>query len=299
MTIPGNTEDASGLSVAIVMASAGRAELLGQVLDDLLDQSYPITAHVVSVPDEDSLPRQLDPTWQVVSGSRGLTAQRNAGLDALPDVDVVFFFDDDAVVHRDYVRAAVDHFARNPRCLAITGTVLADGVIIGEIDRDPAVELVHSWRPSPAGPSSSPSRTLFGANFAIRIGEVPDLRFDERLVLYSWLEDHDVARRLGAIGDLAKLSDAVIVHRGASSGGRTNHMRLGYSQIMNPVYLQRKGSFPVWLTAWEIFRPTAKNVVYAVYGPQRSWRRVRLAGNARAVFDACRGRITPERIVQF
>ncbi|KYH45243.1 hypothetical protein AZH51_13825 [Branchiibius sp. NY16-3462-2] len=292
-------KDAAGLRVAIVMASAGRAELLGQALDDLLKQSYPVAAHVVSVPDEDSLPRDVDPTWQVVSGSRGLTAQRNAGLDALHDIDVVFFFDDDAVVHNDYISAAVDYFTDNPQCLAITGTVLADGVITGEIDRDPALELVRRWRPSPNGPTSRPSRTLFGANFAIRIGKVPDLRFDERLVLYSWLEDHDVARRLGAVGDLAKISDAVIVHRGASSGGRTNHLRLGYSQIMNPVYLHRKGSFPVWLTAWEIFRPTAKNVVYAFYGPQRSWRRVRLAGNARAVGDACRGRITPERIVQF
>ena len=41
----------------------------------------------------------------------GLAAQRNVGVRAVPDADVIFFFDDDAVVRADYVERAVAVFA--------------------------------------------------------------------------------------------------------------------------------------------------------------------------------------------
>jgi hypothetical protein len=97
-------------------------------------------------------------------------------------------------------------------------------------------------------------------------------------------------------GQLARVDDCVIVHRGAASGGRQAHRRLGYSQMMNPIYLCRKGSFPLWLAAWEIFRPVAKNVVYAAGGSSKQWRRERLGGNLTAAADVLRRRFTPERI---
>ena len=81
------------------------------------------------------------------------------------------------------------------------------------------------------------------------------------------------------VGRLAHVDDCVIVHRGAASGGRQAHVRFGYSQVMNPVYLARKGSFPVWLAAEQIFRPVAKNVARSVMGSTTAWRRERLRGN--------------------
>ena len=132
----------------------------------------------------------------------------------------------------------------------------------------------------------------------MRLSAAPHLRFDARLPLYSWLEDHDFARRLMKIGKLAEVDDCVIVHRAAASGGRKAHLRLGYSQVMNPVYLNRKGSFPAWLAAQQIFRPVAKNIALSMAGPSRSWRRERLRGNGTAVCDIVRGQITPERIVE-
>jgi hypothetical protein len=88
------------------------------------------------------------------------------------------------------------------------------------------------------------------------------------------------------------------VHRAAASGGRQAHLRLGYSQVMNPVYLNRKGSFPLWLAAQQLVRPVAKNVVLSATGPATSWRRERLRGNGKAAADIVRRRITPERIVE-
>jgi hypothetical protein len=66
---------------------------------------------------------------------------------------------------------------------------------------------------------------------------------------------------------------------------------------MNPIYLWRKGSFPLWIAARELQRPMLKNLATAWVGKQSAWRRDRLHCNMLAIMDVLRGRITPERIV--
>lgn len=285
--------------VAVVLASAGRPELLADALRSCSEQEGITFLGVVSVPDEESLPRNrsLLAGWRVVTGTRGLAAQRNAGLEALDGTEIVTFFDDDAVARADYLATAVRFLDDHPEIVGLTGRVLLDGKIAGEIDRErTASALKQSDLEARAGRWRR-SRELYGANFVVRIGAAPQLRFDERLPLYSWLEDHDFARRLMLTGSLARVDDCVIVHRAAASGGRQSHRRLGYSQVMNAIYLARKGSFPTWLAVQQIFRPMAKNVVLSTVGPAATWRRQRLLGNLMATRDILRGRITPERIV--
>jgi GT2 family glycosyltransferase len=222
--------------------------------------------------------------------------QRNSGIDALADVDVVFFFDDDAVVRHDYLANALAFLEQHPDVLAITGRVLLDGVTTGEIDRPTATAALTASEGAPLSGAWRRTRQLYGCNFAYRIGSAPDVRFDDRLPLYSWLEDHDFARQLGRHGLLAEVDDCVIVHRAAASGGRQQHTRLGYSQVANPLYLWRKGSFPAWLAARELLRPVAKNLTHARPGPDSGWRRERLRGNLLALGDVARGRLTLERV---
>ncbi len=221
---------------------------------------------LVSVPDEKSLPDDVTllEGWQIVTGTRGLAAQRNAGLDALAGIDVVAFFDDDAVARPDYLANAVAFLDAHPKIVGITGRVLLDGKITGEIDRERTASTLQESATKPPTGRWRPHRELYGANFVVRISAVPDLRFDGRLPLYSWLEDHDFARRLMRVGSLAQVDDCVIVHRAAASGGRQSHRRLGYSQVANAVYLARKGSFPTWLALQQIFRPVAKNIVFSI-----------------------------------
>ncbi|MFW7414195.1 glycosyltransferase family 2 protein [Demequina sp. SO4-18] len=290
----------SALSAAVVLASAGRPALLAAAMRDVDAQTHQPAQRILSVPDAASLPGDTS-GWTAVIGTRGLAAQRNAGLDAVErDIDVVLFFDDDAVVRADYVARALDVFENAPAVVGLTGRVLLDGAAhsAGEVSvQDANAALAASWE-APLTGATSPRRTLYGCNFAVSRSLAQELRFDDRLPLYSWLEDHDFARRLQRHGTLVRADDCVIVHRGATSGGRTNHVRLGYSQFMNPVYLARAGSFPVWLSAWEIFRPVARNLALAAGGAQAPWRRERVRGNALAFRDAVRGRITPERIVE-
>lgn len=285
--------------LAVVLASAQRPHLLGEALASCAAQTGVVFDGVVSVPDEGSLPsdRSMLAGWRVITGTRGLAAQRNAGLDAVTDAELVAFFDDDAVLRADYLAQAVRFFKANPAVLGLTGRVLLDGATTGEVDRAKAAAALEQSALSGLQPQWKPSRQLYGCNFVVRMSAVPNMRFDARLPLYSWLEDHDFARRLMKVGPLAKVENCVIVHRAAASGGRQSHVRLGYSQVMNPVYLKRKGSFPTWLAAEQILRPVAKNVALSLGGSAATWRRQRLAGNYRAAADVLRGRITPERIV--
>lgn len=286
--------------VAVVLASAGRRELLAAILSNCRELTGVEFEIVVSVPDEASLPADpglLDGVRLVV-GTRGLAAQRNAGLDALKGADVVAFFDDDAVVRPDYLSNALAFLREHPDVVGLTGQVLLDGAVSGEVSVEAADAALSRSAQEPAAAGWRTTRELYGCNFVVRTGAAPELRFDGRLPLYSWLEDHDFARRLMPSGTLAHVDDCVIVHRAAASGGRQAHLRLGYSQVMNPVYLNRKGSFPLWLAAQQIFRPVAKNVALAAVGPAAPWRRERLRGNVAAVVDVIRGRITPERIVE-
>lgn len=284
--------------LAVVLASAGRPALLADAVHGCLAQSDVGFRGVISVPDDASLPDD-EPAlagWELVTGVRGLAAQRNAGLDLLAgQVDIVVFFDDDAVVRSDYLASALAFFHAHPAVVGLTGRVLDDGKITGEISRASALEtLDRSWVEPTTG-AWKRTRELYGANFAFRMSSVPQLRFDARLPLYSWLEDHDFARRLLPFGLLAHVEDCQIVHLAAASGGRVNHRRLGYSQVMNAVYLQRKGSFPTWLAAQQILRPAGKNIALSVVGTATCWRRERLRGNVDAFLDVVAGRITPER----
>lgn len=287
------------LSLAVVIASAGRPELLTEVLGSLAAQDGIAFQVVVTVPDESSLPRDstmLDGI-RVVTGKRGASAQRNAGLDSLENVDVVAFFDDDSVLRPDWLRRAVDFLAQNRSVVGLTGKVVLDGAVSGEIPRDVAARALEISAAQPVSGMWRLWSELYGCNFAYRMDRAPHLRFDERLPLYSWLEDHDFARRLMRIGDLAKVDDCVIVHRAAASGGRQSHVRLGYSQVMNPVYLYTKGSFTLALALTHFGRRVAKNVALSFFGSARHLRRERLHGNALALHDIARRRITPERIL--
>lgn len=288
------------MKIAVVIASAGRPELLREVLQSCDAQRGVTFDGLVSVPDEQSLPadRSSLEGWRVVTGTQGLAAQRNTGLDASTGADLVGFFDDDSVLRPDYLANAADFLRSRPHVQGLTGRVLLDGATTGEIDRDVAATALARSEREPLSGQWRYGRELYGCNFVVRAAVATELRFDERLPLYSWLEDHDFARRLRKRGSLAVVDDCVIVHRAASSGGRQNHLRLGYSQVMNPVYLARKGSFPTWLGAQQILRPVAKNALLSVAGSSTGWRRERLRGNGMALRDALGGRITPERIAQ-
>ena len=131
---------------------------------------------------------------------------------------------------------------------------------------------------------------------AFRRSAVGDLRFDERLVLYGWLEDRDFAARVARGGGrLARIGGALGVHLGVGAG-RMADRRLGYAQIANPIYLLRRGSMSVGDFARRVATDLASNLSKAPRSPAR---RRRLAGNLIAFAEALVGRCAPERAARF
>ncbi|WP_428378250.1 glycosyltransferase family 2 protein [Lichenicoccus sp.] len=140
----------------------------------------------------------------------------------------------------------------------------------------------------------------YGCNMALRLEPLirHRLRFDERLPLYAWFEDVDLTRRLGRHGRIVKLPSARGVHLGIKLG-RTSGTRLGYSQVANPIYLARKGVYPWFRVLRDLSRHLLVNCVKSIRPERYIDRRGRLRGNARALRDLLRGRLRPERILDF
>lgn len=291
---------------ALVVATVGRPELVAKLLDQVSRASPPPDEVVLSPVGELDLPDLSETSYPfkvtVIIGARGAAAQRNAGVDAVSlSPDVIVFMDDDSMPRSDFFEQVSRHFEERQESQAMTGNVILEGSdrAVAPLTED---EIQGALRSSFSNPLTlRPDREhdqLYGCNMAIRSQVFSKLRFDERLPLYSYLEDLDMAR--GIIqggGKIFSVPSAVIVHRMDPSGGRRAARRFGYSSVMNWEYLRRKGRVPVTALRYPIF-VTLKNILLSAVGDQRQLRRGRLRGNALAFADLARGRVTPERIEQ-
>jgi GT2 family glycosyltransferase len=283
--------------IAVLIATLGRPEVVAATLNYLLKtQTLKPAAVIVSCPLREDAGQAADlPGVTVVTGQRGLATQRNLALAALPaGIDLVVFFDDDFIADADWLAAAARAFRDDPQLVGFTGHVVADGIKGPGINFNDAVRLLEaSARPSDW--SRIESFSPYGCNMAFRLSAIGDLKFDERLVLYGWLEDRDFGASLARRGGrLIKCADARGVHMGVKSG-RVAGDRLGYSQIVNPIYMMRKGTMTAGQVAGQIFRNVASNLAGAVKPEPFIDRGGRLRGNIRGFADVVRGRIEPER----
>ena len=151
-----------------------------------------------------------------------------------------------------------------------TGHVLLDGVTVGEVKWSDGKSIVSNADASEKMVTIGDRRTEehkspYGCNMAFRSKAIEHLRFDERLVLYGWLEDRDFGFR-AAIGARMILTDLVWgVHLGTSRG-RISGLRFGYSQIVNPWYLMKKGSMkPFEACCGHILRGLSGNVIGTIF----------------------------------
>lgn len=282
--------------IAAVIATRGRPEVVTQtVLHLLARQSLKPDSVIVSCIDPaDAGELQGRNDVVVLTGPAGLAAQRNTALANLPPgTEIVAFFDDDFVAHEDWLATAARTFRDEASVVAFTGRVLADGV------GGPGIELAEAMRLVAAPPASDWSwvepYSPYGCNMAFRLASIGDLRFDERLVLYGWLEDRDFAAGLARRGGrLVKSADAIGVHMGVK-GGRMAGERFGYSQIVNPLYMLRKGTMTLGQVADHLFRNMSANLGRSLRPEPFIDRRGRLLGNLLGIADILRGRMQPER----
>lgn len=231
----------SAARIAVVVATLSRPEETGMLLTHLARQSHAPAQIILSVESAADLPEHVPPQCEVITGPRSLTAQRNRGLErALAQSDIVVFFDDDFIPADDALAGIALLFGAHPDIVGATGEVLRDGVKLGGISyREARIALA-------ARPGSTPLQientdAAYGCNMAFRSAAIGELRFDEVLPLYGWQEDVDFTGQLLRRGRVVKTNAFAGVHRGVAKG-RTPGLKLGYSQIVNPHYLVRKGT---------------------------------------------------------
>jgi hypothetical protein len=234
----------------------------------------------------------------LTSGSIGSCAQRNEILARVTDCDLIVFFDDDFLAEPHYLEKLEEIFQAENDVVGVTGKLLADDATGPGLSVEQGLNILQSdvWV---ASGGSEPMYGLYGCNMAFRMRYVRDnqIRFDENLPLYGWQEDIDFANQVARFGRLVKNSLLRGVHLGTKAG-RTSDVRLGYSQIANPVYLARKGTMS-WQHARKLMsRNIVANLVRSIHPEPWIDRRGRLKGNLLALLDLLRGKASPARILQ-
>ena len=292
------------LRVAIGIATRGRPAILKETLRDLAAQTMQAAAIFVAyVHDSDlgDIPENF-PAIHFLPGRLGLCAQRNLLLETMSDVfDLVFFMDDDFYLHPRYMECAVEMFEADPTVLGASGVVLADGAKGPGLQVENARAILAAVKPDAHERNRIPHAiaNTYGCNMMFRLAAVRrmSMLFDERLPAYAWYEDLDFSRRLLPAGRLVQVPGAYGVHLGVKVG-RISGVRLGYSQIVNCVYLSKKGSYPRWNATISALRNLLANLFRSIAPEPYIDRRGRLRGNLIGIWDSLRGRERPERILE-
>jgi glycosyltransferase involved in cell wall biosynthesis len=286
--------------IAIGIATRGRAAILGEVLQEIRQQTRApdriIVCHVT--PDDVAGLAARFPEVAFLTAPAGLPIQRNAILDAAADCDAVLFLDDDFLPAPDYLAVTEQVLRARPDCVVTTGTVIADGAKGPGITVEQGRALLAADRFAGDALAVQPHFNGYGCNMAFRLAPLRahGIRVDEALPLYAWYEDIDVTRALGRHGSILRLAAARGVHLGTKSG-RVAGRRLGYSQVANPVYLARKGTFPWNHAIPSAARHIAMNAARSLAPEPHVDRLGRLRGNLIALLDLLRGRAHPMRIM--
>lgn len=293
--------DAARLRLAVGIATAGRPVILAQMLRRLRLQTRAPDLVVVCAPKAADAEGAADasPGVVVLTGPRGLPRQRNAILRHLAGYDVVVFFDDDFIAGNDYLAGVERTMLANPDVVMTTGQVLQDGILGPGLTFEAADAALRGAVAPPRAPLGEVANG-YGCNMSVRLdrARAHALVFDERLPLYGWLEDVDFGQQLARLGRVVRTDATQGVHLGIKMG-RQPGLKLGYSQVANPLYLMRKGTMGRARGLTLMSRNIAMNMVRS-FSPE-PWvdRRGRLRGNARALLDLAFGRLDPARIEAF
>ena len=246
-------------SVSVVVATLGRPTPLTRVLASLAQQTpAPLEVLVVdgdekrsALPVVDGAARDGLPVRHLPA-PRGLTRQRNAGLDAARG-DIVLFLDDDARATPG-VLSAVQRAYADPAVVGVTGrTVEPASNRVGGKTSQLRRLLPGGGRDGDFTRFGYPRRLrdeqltqdvefMAGCFMSARTTVARSVRFDEHLAGYALAEDEDFSYRLSRRGRIRYLGDVVVLHDNGGFGSR-DRRRFGHQVVDNRAYLFAK-NFP-------------------------------------------------------
>jgi len=315
-------------SIAVIICSYKRPEVLHDTVISLRGQTQAPREVIVCVSDEPSaLPATRTLAGiRIILGPPGLTASRNHAIAQLtPGSDLVLFLDDDVELAPNFLAVLSERFARHADVVLAGGVDIAWGLPLGSITREGARRLLDDAALNNAAGADKPPQTLSGpagmrltavkrlalspqqavlalvpdikgCSMCVRRALLDQVRFDERLALYGYLEDLDFCAQCRRFGTIVVDTAALLVHLEVV-GGRFSEVKRGFSEVINPIYLWSKGNasfFRTVLLAHLILRPL-RNLGRSIVDPLS---RRRLRGNLLAFSRLFRGTVDPEYILR-
>jgi glycosyltransferase involved in cell wall biosynthesis len=293
------------MKLGLVIATYRRADILEKVLRHLLAQPRVPDEIVISAVDATDIPNIANGACNIqkVFGPAGSCSQRNRGISHLLGlVDVIAFIDDDFIVGDDYFLNMERMFAQDRAVLGFNGAIIADGADSAGFTFEEGLRFVedyskHKQKPVVIREVRGPDARGCNGNIAFRAAEIGALRFDEHLPLYGWQEDLDFCGALCRAGRTITSNLVWGVHLGTKRG-KGSELRLGYSQMVNPIYIVRKGNMSLGYAFRLAANNFLANLFKSIHPESYIDRRGRLRGNLIGIFHLVTGRLTPEYILK-
>lgn len=302
------------LDAFVVIATLGRSEALGPLLQSLSAQTLPpkgvviIGVHPSDTAGIDEADYRHIGLKLIHAGPPGSSSQRNLGVNhvaALVRAEgeaggqgarryAVYFFDDDYRPARTWIEKATARLKKND-IAGITGLVLRDGVITGAVTEAEAILASQTGYDE----TEIDVGSGYGCNMVLMDHGVESIPFDENLPLYGWLEDRLLTKKISArFGPIIQYRACVGVHLANAKSGRSKGNRIGHSQIANPIYLHGQRAMGNGEMLYYVGRALASNLLRTAWGDQRYDYRGRMKGNMKALGDLFAGRMSPRRILE-
>jgi hypothetical protein len=282
------------IRVAVLLATKGRPQAVSQVIRLLQEQSVAPSIIVVSATSFSDIGVQppTEMNIEYIVGPAGLTAQRNRALERVrTSADVAIFFDDDFAPAGNWIEQCALLFMSESGIVGASGTLIRDGATTLPISWEEARRDLAAQRPM--SQLLSEIGSLYGCNMAFRMSAIVDMRFDERLVLYGWLEDKEFSRKAAKKGRLVRSNLLVGVHLGLQAG-RVSGKRYGYSQIVNAWYLYKNGTLSRREVTLHFLKALGANATKSLRPERHIDRRGRLHGNLIGLLHLLSGPCRPE-----
>jgi GT2 family glycosyltransferase len=324
---PGEARREGGLrDCSLVVATYRRPRELSLLLERLLELADPPGEVVVvdGSPDEEAAhslaawaaARALPFDLAYVRSPRGLTRQRNVGIDASTG-EYVFYLDDDCLPEPGYFTAIRRVFADDAagRVGAVCGSV------INEMNVEPSLRwrvrfllrLVPRGEPGRYYPTATsvpkgltvpftgtrPMDVMPGCSMAFRRTALRQERFSLFFDGYAQGEDMEMSLRIRRRWEIRWCGDAHVVHRHAA-GGRPPRYEKGRMEVRNRFFIWQRYSSDAGVADrvrfWsDIAYGIAYDLISYALRPTQTWRLSHLTGCARGVADCL---IAPPRYTE-
>jgi GT2 family glycosyltransferase len=290
------------MRIGLVIATYRRPSLVGELLRSIQNQSRLPDEVVISAVESSDVPGlpALGFPVKVLLGPAGSCRQRNNGIEYLSGrVDIIMFLDDDFWMGFSYLEELGRLFGSDCSIVGATGKVIADGATSAGFSVAQAEAMLrrHQDHVGPEHPVTVEVLDTYGCNMAFRTRSIDTIRFDERLPLYGWQEDVDFSAQVRKAGRLVKADAIWGVHLGTKMG-KTSGVRFGYSQVINPLYVYRKGNMRPSAAGSLILRNITANIVKSLVPEPYIDRRGRLRGNLLGLAHILQGRLDPTQVLQ-